>query len=280
MKTYMDTPESLPLTTIPLPAISTDTAGQLRILTPAQINAIDLGKARASAADGARWAVWGAARSGARTVLTTAQKRGLQGAALLGALLLVLESHAVVVGLLLLITVMYMLTSVYKGWMMARGERATAEGNGMAPDITALAGEDLPLYTVLVPLHREREMLPTLLDRLRALNYPTEKLEVLLLIESDDAETRAALRACDLPAHMRPITVPPGEPKTKPRALNAGLARARGEYVVVYDAEDQTKPNQLRMAVAAFRAASERDYLLPGAAGFYNPRHPLLRACS
>ncbi|MFT5774722.1 glycosyltransferase family 2 protein [Hyphomonas sp.] len=43
-----------------------------------------------------------------------------------------------------------------------------------------------------------------------------------------------------------------GLPRTKPRALNYGLARARGAYVVVYDAEDRPDPRQLREAVAAF----------------------------
>lgn len=276
MRLRADTSEGLPVTTLPLPAISTDATGRLRVLTPAQLKAIDLGKAPASAADGERWAVWGAARSGARTTLTTAQKRGLLGAALLGALLLALEPHAAVVGLLFLVTVVYVLTSVYKGWMMARGERATAAGKGMSPDITALADDELPVYSLLVPLHYEREMLPTLLDRLQAFNYPTEKLEVLLLIESDDAETRAALRECDLPAHMRPITVPPGAPKTKPRALNVGLARARGEYVVVYDAEDQPDPDQLRMAVAAFRTSPRQIICYQARLGFYNPKQSIL----
>lgn len=47
--------------------------------------------------------------------------------------------------------------------------------------------------------------------------------------------------------------LPPGGPQTKPRALNAGLMAARGEFVTVYDAEDRPDPAQLRLAVEAFR---------------------------
>src|SRR5262249_14380536 len=48
------------------------------------------------------------------------------------------------------------------------------------------------------------------------------------------------------------VIVPHAAPRTKPKALNAGLARARGEFVVVYDAEDRPDSQQLLAALAAF----------------------------
>ena len=48
--------------------------------------------------------------------------------------------------------------------------------------------------------------------------------------------------------------MPPGGPRTKPRALNAALPLARGALLTVYDAEDVPDPGQLRLA-AAVRAA-------------------------
>jgi cellulose synthase/poly-beta-1,6-N-acetylglucosamine synthase-like glycosyltransferase len=47
--------------------------------------------------------------------------------------------------------------------------------------------------------------------------------------------------------------VPDVQPRTKPKALNYGLALARGAFVVVYDAEDDPEPDQLRLALAEFR---------------------------
>jgi cellulose synthase/poly-beta-1,6-N-acetylglucosamine synthase-like glycosyltransferase len=56
--------------------------------------------------------------------------------------------------------------------------------------------------------------------------------------------------------------VPDGQPRTKPRACNYGLAFARGQYVVIYDAEDRPAPDQLRKAMAAFeRDRFEREVL-------------------
>jgi cellulose synthase/poly-beta-1,6-N-acetylglucosamine synthase-like glycosyltransferase len=54
------------------------------------------------------------------------------------------------------------------------------------------------------------------------------------------------------------LVAPPGSPKTKPRACNFALQRARGELVVIYDAEDAPHPGQLREAAARFAAGDPR----------------------
>ncbi|WP_349368086.1 glycosyltransferase family 2 protein [Salinarimonas sp.] len=118
-----------------------------------------------------------------------------------------------------------------------------------APDST------LPTYTLLVPLRDEAKMARQLCDNILRLDYPREKLDIKLLVEADDPGTGAALRALRLPSCFEILTVPPGAPATKPRALNAALPLARDELTVVYDAEDAPEPDQLRLAAAAFAAA-------------------------
>lgn len=113
---------------------------------------------------------------------------------------------------------------------------------------------DLPVYSVIVPLYREARVASQLLHALTALDYPAAKLDIQLVLECDDTQTRAALEACAPPGHIRIVTMPPGWPRTKPRALNAALATARGSCVVIYDAEDLPDPQQLRMAAALFDA--------------------------
>jgi cellulose synthase/poly-beta-1,6-N-acetylglucosamine synthase-like glycosyltransferase len=129
----------------------------------------------------------------------------------------------------------------------------------MVPDKPAacpidVAG-DWPTYTLLIALKDEAETAAQLAAAIRALDYPADRLDVKLLIEAGDAATRAALMAQDWPAGTQLLTVPPGLPRTKPRALNYGFARALGEFVVVYDAEDRPHTDQLKAAVSAFRAA-------------------------
>ena len=96
----------------------------------------------------------------------------------------------------------------------------------------------LPVYTVLVPLYHEVAVVPQLGRALEELEWPKAKLDVRVLLEEDDLETVQAARAANLPAYVTLIVVPRGEPRGKPRACNYGLAHARGDYVVIYDAED------------------------------------------
>lgn len=114
-----------------------------------------------------------------------------------------------------------------------------------------------PTYTILCPLYREANIVPDLVAALSRLDYPRGALQVLLLVEGDDEETLSAATAITA-APIEVVIVPPAAPRTKPKALNAGLALARGEYLVVYDAEDRPHPQQLRAAVVAFEDGGER----------------------
>ncbi len=137
----------------------------------------------------------------------------------------------------------------------------------------------LPVYTILVPLYREGNVLEGLVDGLGRLDYPHEKLDVKLLLEEDDEETRFAAETLELPDYIEIMIVPAGTPRTKPRACNYGLDRARGEYLVVYDAEDRPDPDQLKKAVAAFRRLPEKVVCLQAQLDFYNSGQNLLTRC-
>lgn len=115
-----------------------------------------------------------------------------------------------------------------------------------------------PTYTVLCPLYREANVAPDLVAALERLDYPKTALDIKLLIEGDDVETMAAALAVAHAPHFEIVVVPPAAPRTKPKALNAGLAQARGDYAVVYDAEDRPHPQQLRAALGAFEDGDEK----------------------
>ena len=132
---------------------------------------------------------------------------------------------------------------------------ATASDTSVPATPRPLADAGLPTYSVLVPLLHEAVMLPQLVAALGALDYPPEKLDVRLLVEADDAETRDAIARLALPAHMRVMVVPPGLPRGKPRALQIALPFVRGDLVTVFDAEDVPEPGQLRRAAAVFAGA-------------------------
>jgi cellulose synthase/poly-beta-1,6-N-acetylglucosamine synthase-like glycosyltransferase len=136
----------------------------------------------------------------------------------------------------------------------------------------------LPPYSILVPLYREQTVARQLVASLAALDYPTRQLQILFITERDDEATRTALRAAGLAAHMAIVIVPEGRPRTKPRALNHALGLAVGEFVVVYDAEDEPEPDQLRRAVAAFRGSDDKLGCLQAALRIDNARTSWLTA--
>lgn len=110
----------------------------------------------------------------------------------------------------------------------------------------------LPVYTILIALKDEAASMPQLSQGLMSLEYPRRLLDIKLLTEADDETTRDAIHEQIWPEGTELIVLPPGRPQTKPRALNYGLARARGAFVTVYDAEDRPNPGQLLDAARRF----------------------------
>ncbi|WP_133122936.1 glycosyltransferase [Zhengella mangrovi] len=117
---------------------------------------------------------------------------------------------------------------------------------------------DLPRYTVLVAAYREAPVIGELLVHLGQLRWPRSKLEIKIVCEADDRPTIEAVHAHALAALVEVIEVPPGGPRTKPNALSYALPLTRGDFVVLYDAEDRPHPDQLLEAWQAFDMADDR----------------------
>lgn len=130
-----------------------------------------------------------------------------------------------------------------------------------------------PTVSILVPLYREPEVANALVERLRQIDYPRERLDIVLAVEEDDPLTLSALRAGRLPPWMRAVIVPRGTPQTKPRALNYVLRYARGSIVGIYDAEDRPEPDQIKRVVARFAEVPANVACLQGRLDYYNARH-------
>lgn len=135
------------------------------------------------------------------------------------------------------------------------------------------ADGDLPIYSVLVPLYREAHMAAALADALHRLDWPADKRDIVFITEAEDGSTR---RALEIATRGRPgtriVTVPAGQPRTKPRALMYALPLAEGEFVVVFDAEDLPEPDQLRLAYERFRDEGPELGCLQARLNIYNAR--------
>ncbi len=141
------------------------------------------------------------------------------------------------------------------------------------------AKEPLPKVSILVPLFRETEIAHALVARLCRLTYPKCLLDVVLVLEEKDDLTRQTLAAIDLPPWIRPVVVPDGTPRTKPRAMNYALDFCEGDIIGIYDAEDAPDPDQITMVARRFQQVPPEVVCLQGVLDYYNPRQNWLARC-
>jgi cellulose synthase/poly-beta-1,6-N-acetylglucosamine synthase-like glycosyltransferase len=158
---------------------------------------------------------------------------------------------------LTLYAVEVMLASVFLAWLGLRLAGAFILSNRRDRS-DAPADDALPVYTVIAALYREAASVDGLLTAIERLDYPPEKLDVIVAVEADDAGTCAAVAAHQGRNPITVIPVPASNPRTKPKALNVALPFARGAFTVIYDAEDRPEADQLRRTLRKFHTGGER----------------------
>ena len=210
----------------------------------------------------------------AKLPLTKAQRNTLIAIAAVFVLALLVFPFATASAFVLVSSVFYLAITVYKLWIIGASVRKNAAYRFSAEELAVQ--RDWPVFSILVPMYKEPEVVPQMVRGLCAMDYPTDKLDVQLLLEEDDTATVAAARATPMPPNFRVTVVPPSFPRTKPKACNFGLALAKGEYLVIYDAEDRPEPDQLKKAVLSFEAAGPKVACVQSCLNFYNPRQNLL----
>lgn len=212
----------------------------------------------------------------ARQVLAPQQERHFL--LLLSVLLMLLLwfPQQLVLYFLLAVNIFYFFTLLLKCqlFMLGSGYRP---GKAIPTEaLASLRDKDLPVYTILIPLHDEAETVPRLIAGMNALDYPKAKLDIKLIVERSDTRTIDAIKAQKPHSGYEIIYVPYSLPQTKPKACNYALHFARGEYVTIYDAEDVPDPLQLKKAVYKFRRSPERVICLQARLNYYNRNHSLL----
>lgn len=171
---------------------------------------------------------------------------------------------------------LYTLLVGYRLWIIRDGVRVPSGISVGEKQLVELNNSDLPIYTILVPAREEATVLPQLTQSLIDLDYPKDRLDVKLILEEDDIETINAARRAHLPNFIEIVIVPAEEPRTKPKACNFALQRARGEFVTIFDAEDSPEPSQLKKALIAFRQADDDMVCLQAKLSYFNSTQNLL----
>jgi glycosyltransferase involved in cell wall biosynthesis len=121
----------------------------------------------------------------------------------------------------------------------------------------------LPTLTILMPVHNEAVRVVVKMRNLLALDYPAEKIQILVI---GDGCTDDTLERARDESQGRATILPLATRGGKAAALNAGLAQASGEIVVFTDAGIVLEPQSVRRLVAHFSdprvgCVSGEDYI-------------------
>jgi cellulose synthase/poly-beta-1,6-N-acetylglucosamine synthase-like glycosyltransferase len=114
---------------------------------------------------------------------------------------------------------------------------------------TAGAADELPSVSVIVPAYAEAEVIGARIANLRELDYPEDRLELVVACDGspDATAERARAAGADLV-----LELPRGG---KIRAQDAGVERSHGDIVAFSDANVSWRPEALRRLVAPFADA-------------------------
>jgi cellulose synthase/poly-beta-1,6-N-acetylglucosamine synthase-like glycosyltransferase len=114
------------------------------------------------------------------------------------------------------------------------------------PPRTATIPEPPPLVSVIVPAYAEQEVIAGRIENLRALDYPAEKLQIIVACDGspDDTAHRARAAGADLVIEL------PRQGKVN--AQNAAVRQAAGELLAFSDANSRWQPDALRELIAPF----------------------------
>jgi cellulose synthase/poly-beta-1,6-N-acetylglucosamine synthase-like glycosyltransferase len=155
---------------------------------------------------------------------------------------------------MIVLSIIVALPTAFRIWVWAHSVTASADPP-LRPPLPLAPDEEWPQYSVIVPLRGEAVLVDQLLSAIERLDYPAEKLDVILAVEADDHDTRAAITAREHRFPIMVIPIPEARLRTKPKALNVALPFARGAFTVIFDAEDRPERDQLHRALQAFRLA-------------------------
>lgn len=124
-----------------------------------------------------------------------------------------------------------------------------------SPSLEESSEDDLPSVSVVIPAYNEEPVLPGTLDAALDLDYPAEKLEVLVCYEADSTDRTAEIAEEYAAKDDRIVAVRRDEDGGgKAKATNYALKYATGDLIASIDADHRFEPDAVRRAVAWFES--------------------------
>ena len=115
-----------------------------------------------------------------------------------------------------MVTLYFLISTIDRTYLVCRGLLGGARVHVTEEQAFSIPDSDLPIYTVLLPAYDEPDIVVTLLEGVSRIDYPADKLDVLLVLEEDDEATISALRRPKI-HNIKIVIVPPSLPRRNPK---------------------------------------------------------------
>ncbi len=106
-----------------------------------------------------------------------------------------------------------------------------------------------PIVTVIVPVWNEEKTLGGTIESLLALDYPKDKLDILIVDDGSTDNTRQVANTYKTHPEVRVFSKTNGGKHT---AVNLGISKARGEFIGCLDADSYVDKNALSRIIRCF----------------------------
>jgi cellulose synthase/poly-beta-1,6-N-acetylglucosamine synthase-like glycosyltransferase len=116
-----------------------------------------------------------------------------------------------------------------------------------------IVDSELPQVSVLIPMYNEEKVARHILDRLISADYPEDMLEIIPINDHSTDGTREILdEYAARYHHIKPLHRS-SESRGKPAGLNDGMRLAKGEIIVVFDADYLPTKGMIRDIAVSFK---------------------------
>ena len=135
----------------------------------------------------------------------------------------------------------YQVILTFGGYLYSRRKN---KASIMAPGF-----KDWPLVSVIIPARNEEKVIAETVSCLFRLDYPADKIEVIIINDGSTDRTREILESIN-DSRLKVINIPLAESgQGKSRVLNIALERTSGEIIAVYDADNRPETASLKILV-------------------------------
>jgi cellulose synthase/poly-beta-1,6-N-acetylglucosamine synthase-like glycosyltransferase len=136
--------------------------------------------------------------------------------------------------------------------VLAAGVRSFRRSRRAVQKQSVTEGESLPSFSVVVPVKNESRVVGRLLEALSNLNYPADKVEVVVVEDGSGDGTFDVCRRFAA-AHGNFRVLQRSVSNGKPSALNYGIEHSSGEIIAVFDADSVPDADALLNAAEYFK---------------------------